>query len=185
MKNKLRREIKAKLHAMSHEDIRAASRCAVEHISQLAEFRDAKVVMLFLSIPGEVDTLPLAKLAWAEGKKVVAPTACYNCRKMRPIECYEDEQHMFQHTHGLRGPAGKDELSVDQIDLVIVPGLAFDRNRNRLGRGGGFYDRFLADKSLRAKTVGIAFDVQIVPEVPVHDNDKPVDRVVTDKEIIE
>ena len=185
MKNKLRKEIKAKLDAMSHEDIRAASCLAAEKVSQLAEFRDAKVIMLYLSIPGEVDTLPLAKLAWAGGKKVLAPTACHNCRKMRPIECFEDDEHMFHHTHGLRGPAGNEEISIDQIDLVIVPGLAFDRKCNRLGRGGGFYDRFLANPSLRAKTVGIAFDHQIISEVPVHSNDKPVDRVVTDKEIIE
>ena len=185
MKHKLRKQIKAELAAMSHEAIRAASRCAAEKVAQLSEFRDAKVVMLYLSIPGEVDTLPLAKLAWAEGKKVVAPTACHKCRKMRPIECFEDDEHMFHHTHGLRGPAGKDEIPVDQIDLIIVPGLAFDRKCNRLGRGGGFYDRFLANPSLRAKTVGIAFSTQIVPDVPVHSNDKPVGRVVTDKEIIE
>lgn len=172
---------------MSHEAVRAASRRIAEKVSHLSEFRNARVVMLFLSIPGEVDTLPLARLGWADGKKILAPTACHNCRKMRPIECFKDDEHIFFHTHGLRGPVdnGNCEIPVNQIDLIIVPGLGFDRKCNRLGRGGGFYDRFLATALLRAKTVGVAFSTQIIPEVPVRQNDKPVGKVITDKEIIE
>jgi 5-formyltetrahydrofolate cyclo-ligase len=104
---------------------------------------------------------------------------------MRPILCRPEEAEMFDISHGLRQPAWRQrEVEIERIDLVIVPALAFDRAGNRLGRGGGFYDRFLARPGLGASKIGLAFDEQIVDTIPVGPNDIPVDIVVTDKEII-
>ncbi len=139
--------------------------------------------MLYLPIVGEVDTLPLARRAWSAGKTLVAPTACDHCRTMRTIFCRPENEEMFHAFHGLRQPdRGLGEICVDQVDLVIVPAVAFDRRCNRLGRGGGFYDRFLARPELHAKTIGVAFAEQIVEHLPVLPEDQPVDRVVTDQE---
>ena len=70
----------------------------------------------------------------------------------------------------------------DDIDMIVVPGIAFDRNRNRLGRGKGYYDRLLSD--LKASAVGLCFDFQLKDQIPVEPFDKKVDLVITEKEII-
>ncbi len=103
---------------------------------------------------------------------------------MLPVICAEGDEDLFHPEHGLRQPAGVEPEPIELIDLLIVPALAFDRQCNRLGRGGGFYDRFLARPELKAITVGVAFAEQIVETLPIHPNDRPVDLVVTDKEIL-
>ena len=85
---------------------------------------------------------------------------------------------------GIREPAGGEAWPIEQIDLVVVPALAYDRSGNRLGRGGGFYDRFLAQPALRAVRCGLAFSKQVVQELPVGPNDHPVDLLVTDAEVL-
>ncbi len=184
-KKKLRKQVSQKLAGISPKEASSASIAAAELLAGMDEFRKAEVVMLYLSIHGEIDCLPIAQLAWSMDKKVLAPTACHNCRLMRPILCHPDDEEMFHNHHGLRQPAWREmEMEIEKIDLLIVPGLAFDRNRNRLGRGGGYYDRFLAREGLRARKIGLAFEAQIVETVPVGPNDLPVDLLVTNKEII-
>ncbi len=185
MKNDLRKLIKQRLAGMGSDAVAAQSRAAAERLISLDVFARAEVVMLYLPIPVEVDTLEIARAGWAAGKKIVAPTACDNCRTMRPIFCRPEDEEMFHPHHGLRQPhRATGEVSIDQIDLLVVPGLGFDRQCNRLGRGGGFYDRFLARPELHAATAGIAFAEQIVENLPIQPNDQPVDMVVTDIEII-
>ena len=75
-------------------------------------------------------------------------------------------------------------MAFGEIDLVVTPGLGFDRKGNRLGRGGSFYDRFFANSELKASRCGFGFAEQLVGTIPVADHDKPVDIVVTDEEII-
>ena len=85
--------------------------------------------------------------------------------------------------HGLRTPRDGQPLPPIAIDLVVVPALAFDTTGNRLGRGGGYYDRFLSRLRRAATTVGLAFDVQIVDELPVDERDVRVEVVVTDRRV--
>ncbi len=184
-KKNLREEMRAKLAGMSLGDVAVASAAAARLLAGLEEFVRAEVVMLYLSVAGEIDCLPLAREAWQGGKAVLAPTACDNCRNMRPILCRPGDAEMFDISHGLRQPARRElEMEIQGIDLVVVPAMAFDRAGNRLGRGGGFYDRFLARPGLGAIKIGLAFDAQIVDTIPVGPHDLPVDIIVTDKEII-
>lgn len=182
MKHTIRKRIKALLREMPLDASSSKSLAIAHRVSHLDAFRSARTVLLYLPIPGEVDVFPIAQAAWRARKKVLAPTVCDHCRTMRAILCCPLNEDMFHPHHGLRQP-NRDlgELTVDQIDLVIVPAIAFDPQGNRLGRGGGFYDRFLARPDVRAGTIGVAFDEQIVPDLPVHENDRPVDVVVTDK----
>lgn len=142
--------------------------------------------MLYLPIVGEVDVSPLAVECWATGKATLAPTACDNCYSMRTFEIPSGDLDAFCPSHGFRQPLRHArEASPDVIDLVVVPALAYDERGNRLGRGGGFYDRFLGRTDLQAVKVGVAFDEQILPEVPMDNNDQPVDLVVTDRTVID
>lgn len=185
MKQRLRQHVRELLAGLSPDQQHRLSAAAGERLVQLPAFGEARNVMLYLPIQGEVDTTTIARAAWQQGKTVFCPTACENCRTMRPIRCGPEHESIFLPTLGLRQPDRHlGEAPPESVDLVIVPGLAFDRLGHRLGRGGGFYDRFLAQPGLRASRVGLAYHLQLLPDIPVTDTDQPVDAVVTDAESI-
>lgn len=184
MKRAIRKQMKQALEAIHIDHALQRSRRAAELLAGLEEFRSARVVMVYLTIPGEVDTAPIAHGAWEDGKTIVAPKACPDSRRMRPVVCPPGDEDLFHPHNGLRQPAGNEIVDLADIDLVVVPALAYDRTCHRLGRGGGFYDRFLIEPSLRAVPVGLAFAEQIIDDLPIQPNDQPVALVVTDCEII-
>ena len=181
MKSILRRELKEILGNISEEEVSDKSATIAKTVSELDEFKSSSVIMIYLSIPGEVDTSAIAINAWAGAQTVVAPIACPDTRDMRPVVCPDGDVELLHPGHGLRQPANAHPVDIGEIDMVIVPALAFDDRCNRLGRGGGFYDRFLANPELDAVCVGVCFTEQIVDELPINDYDRSVDIVVTDR----
>ena len=136
--------------------------------------------MVFLSLPNEVDTSPLVLRAWQDRKRVLAPKVSWNQRRMMPVEIRSLTDDLAVSTMGIREPASGIPFPVSMIDLVIVPGLAFDAYGNRLGRGRGFYDRFLAHPEFKGVACAMGFEEQMIPSVPVGPLDRPVDMIVTD-----
>jgi 5-formyltetrahydrofolate cyclo-ligase len=139
-------------------------------------FKKAKIVMFYISIGGEVDTREMIKEAQRLGKIVTLPV----CKKNRIIKaCLLGGRHEFE-----KGPYGIMELAIKQsvnlayLDLVVVPALAFTQKGERLGRGKGYYDRFLAKLSRKTAKIGLAFDFQILPHLPTTKTDVSVDRVL-------
>jgi 5-formyltetrahydrofolate cyclo-ligase len=100
---------------------------------------------------------------------------------MIPVKITTLEKGLKSDVKGLRVPITGVPVPIGDIDLVVAPGLGFDKRGNRLGRGGSYYDRFFASERLRAARCGIGFAGQLVDEVPVTDHDVPVDFVVTDE----
>jgi 5-formyltetrahydrofolate cyclo-ligase len=184
MKHKLRRQMKETLAGMPADGAAAASRAACHRLLELQEYRSAGSVMLYAPIPGEVDCVPIAQAAWRGGKTVLLPRVTWEVRHMVAVRCHSADDAMLVNAQGIREPAGGEPWPVENIDFIVVPALAYDRQGNRLGRGGGFYDRFLAQADLRAVTCGLAFFQQVVEELPVHSNDHPVDLLVSDEEVL-
>jgi 5-formyltetrahydrofolate cyclo-ligase len=162
----------------------AKSMAACKRLMAQPEFERAGVVMLYLPMPGEVDTTPLALRAWQEQKTVAAPKCSWDQRHMIPIEIRSLEAGVVATRGALREPADGDPVPIQALELVVVPALAFDRRGNRLGRGAGFYDRFLASPEFRGAAVGLAFREQVVEDMPVQENDVPVHALVTDEEVL-
>lgn len=136
--------------------------------------------MVFAPMRGETDVTPIIERALEGGRVVVLPWIDWQKRELvaRRVARYPDELEMTR--QGIRQPrATCAAADVGSIDLVITPGLAFDGYGGRLGRGGGFYDRFFATPGLTAARVGVAFDVQIVDRVPRDERDALVDAVIT------
>ena len=151
---------------------------------QLEGFENAAVVMLYMPLADEVDLLPLALRCFQMGKTVCVPKVDWTRGEMEAVEVMSFDDHVMEvDEHGVRSPRDSRPVLVRTIDLVVVPGVAFDAQGNRLGRGGGFYDRFLKRLSPTATTVGLAFDQQIIDDVPVDDRDIRVDMVVTDRRL--
>jgi 5-formyltetrahydrofolate cyclo-ligase len=183
-KSALRHEIKQRLIQMSKEDRIGKSKQICEQITDSDVFCKASVVMMFLSLPHEVETIPLILSAWQQGKTVAVPKVSWEQRHMIPVELTSLETGLKTEQMGLKTPTNGVPVPFDQIDLVITPGLGFDKHGNRLGRGGAFYDNFFKHGEITAARWALAFSQQICVEIPHDDNDVPIDAVVTENEII-
>ena len=104
---------------------------------------------------------------------------------MIPVEINSLETGLSSGSNGLRNPTTGVPTPLEEIDLVVTPGLAFDIHGNRLGRGGSYYDRFFASEKIRAAKCGLAFSEQLIECVPMEEHDKPVDFLVTEEAVIE
>ena len=147
---------------------------------RLPQLAQADTVLLFYGMGFEVDTRPILDELYRQGKRVLLPR-CLPEHRME-ARCY-DPDRLTHHRYGMWEPS-EDCPVVDkgQIDLILVPALCYDRSRVRLGRGGGFYDRYLAD--FTGFTVGLCRAALLRDAVPRDDWDAPVDLVLTERETI-
>ena len=183
-KPQIRKSLREKLEAMSAHDRHLKSATACGFLIKSAEFAAARVVMLYLSTPSEVDTAPLALRCFQEGKSVVVPKVSWDQRRMLPVEITSlASDGMTTTGPGVREPIAGKPIPTDLIDIVVVPGLGFTPQGHRIGRGMGFYDRFLAQSGFLGISCGLAFDEQVVENIPVLDHDMPLSMLVTDRGI--
>ncbi len=183
-KAQLRRELQNSLLAIEAEQRERKSRQACEHLVSTEQFENASTVMLFLSLPHEVDTSEVILGAWQLGKIVAVPKVSWEQRHMIPVQINSLETGFSTGAWGLRNPTLGMPVPFGDIDLVVTPGLGFDRKGNRLGRGGAYYDRFFAHEQVSAWRCGFAFSEQVIDSVPTTDHDQPIDLLVTDEEIV-
>ena len=184
MKAQLRVRLRKSLLEIPESQRAEKSRKACRNLALTPQFEEAAVVMMYLSLPHEVDTAEAILNAWQTGKTVVVPKISWQQRHMIPVRIDCLETTFSTEVAGLRNPITGVPIPFEEIDLVVTPALGFDRKGNRLGRGGSYYDRFFANPELRAARCGFAFAEQVVEDVPVIDHDEPVDFLVTDKEVM-
>lgn len=186
-KKSLRETARARLATVSTEDRAVASLSACERLIDSAMYRDARSMMLFISTPLEIDLTRLLDAALADRKVVCLPRMDWAAREMMPIAIITRQFPREVRKYGIVEPKGENPVALVDLELVVVPGLAFDLQGGRLGRGGGFYDRFLAGfrESSRASAVacGLCFEAQVIPEVPSEPHDLLLDAVVTESRV--
>ena len=180
-KSAIRSRLREALGAMSPASRHAKSLAACSLVTASPEFAAARVVMLYLSTALEADTAPLALRAWQTGKTVVVPKVSWDQRRMLPVEISTLTTGMTSTGPGIREPVAGNPMPVEFIDLVIVPGLGFTPTGYRIGRGMGFYDRFLAQPDFLGVSCGLAFDEQLIDDLPLLDHDVPLSMLATDK----
>ncbi len=183
MKKQLRQRLRKILADIPPDQAAMQGSQACQLLAQQPEYRRAEIVMVFLSLTGEPDTTPLVLRAWQDRKRVLAPRVSWEQRRMLPVEIRSLTADLTVTGVGLREPVAGTPIPVSLIDLVVVPGLGFDVDGNRLGRGRGFYDRFLANPEFRGVACALAFEQQLVPELPAGPLDRPVDLLVTDVKV--
>jgi len=184
-KVELRRQLQNRLLAMPPEQRKDKSRKACRNLVSTSQFQEASIVMMYLSLPHEVDTSEAILHAWQLGKTVAVPKISWQQRHMIPVRINSLETGFSTGVGGLRNPITGVPIPFGDVDLVVAPALGFDRTGNRLGRGGSFYDRFFANDELTAWRCGFAFAEQVVDTIPVDERDEPVDSLVTDEEVID
>lgn len=179
-KSVIRKHLRDVLAQMTDAQRHAKSLAACALITASREFDAARVVMLYLSTANEVDTASLALRAWQAGKTVVVPKVSWDQRRMLPIEISSLTTGLTSTGPGIREPVAGMPVPTEFIDLVIVPGLGFTNKGYRIGRGMGFYDRFLAQSDFLGVSCGLAFSEQVVDNLPVLDHDVPLSMLATD-----
>jgi len=179
-KRELRQQLRQRMARIPPQELAERSAAACGLLTQQPEYRRAEIVMVFLSGPHEPDTTQLALHCWSSLKRVLAPKLSWEQRRMLPTEIRSLTSDVQQGPLGLRAPVAGLPIPAADIDLVIVPGLAFDESGNRLGRGRGFYEEFLSRPEFRGVSCALALEDQVVPQVPCDENDVRVDMLVTD-----
>lgn len=172
------------MQAIDLADLHARSARACQRLAETEAFRHAEALMLFLPMKHEVDATPLAIRAWQLGKTVTVPLVSYAQRHMIPVEIRSLSDPVTVDERGIQSPRNGVPIPVDLIDLVVVPGLGFDTTGHRIGRGAGFYDRFLSQPNFGGTICGLALDDQVVPEVPTQKHDVPLHMLVTDRRTV-
>lgn len=183
-KAEVRRTLRQTLADMTEQQRHERSAVACSFLTSSPEFAAAGTIMLYLSTAHEVETSPLALRAWQLGKQVVVPKVSWDQKRMLPVEITSLHSGIETGTRGVREPIEGKPVPADLIDLVIVPGLGFTRTGYRIGRGMGFYDRFLAQSDFVGLSCGLAFGEQVVEALPTLDHDMPLSMLVTDRGIL-
>ncbi len=185
-KEQLRKQMLTKLVSLAKNELRRRSKNVEIKLSSLSLYKDSEVILFYYPLKGEVDVREIIRKAFSN-KKVCLPVTDFANKNLRIFQINNLESNLVKGTFGIKEPNKEKakELDIREIDTVIVPGLAFDRLKNRLGRGGGFYDRLLGKLPNSTNKVGVAFDFQILESLPTNLlTDQRVDMIITESYII-
>ena len=179
----IRKEILEKRKSQDLEIRAAQSRSIIRSLLNHKEFQKADKILIYLSKDGEVSTDDLLGRAFELGKRVCVPVVDRGSDELRVSELPGPDISFRLGAFGVREPAEQDLnfLPPDQIDLVVAPGLAFDRRGGRIGYGKGYYDRLLSRLGSHVPRISLAFDFQVLDTVPQDESDIQVDVIITEK----
>ena len=186
MKKSIRKEILRRRNSFSPEKILAGSRIIADQLTMLKDYQEAEIVMFYASSGSEVSTDEMIETALNNNQRVAVPLVRPEDTTMRAVMIRDLVRDLSPGFKGIREPlpGAERELSVLDLDLVIVPGVAFDSAGNRLGMGKGYYDRFLKQLHQGALKIALAFKKQIVASIPCDENDIKMDMIITEERVI-
>lgn len=191
-KKKIRGEMKEKLRAADQAELATASQKLCQKISELPEFQQAQNLAFYMPLKTEANILPLLETSLKQKKNCFVP-------KVRPDgSCLMDfyllandkplQEQLEPGAFGIMEPKSSLPKLTEQIPpcelCMLVPAVSFDKSKNRLGKGKGFYDRFLQNYPKPVKKIGVCFDFQLIGALPTESTDFPMDVVITEKKII-
>ncbi|HZK25475.1 MAG TPA: 5-formyltetrahydrofolate cyclo-ligase [Oscillospiraceae bacterium] len=186
-KKELRKKILAERDLLTWDQVKANSLKIAENLFALPQYQAAQTIMYFLNFGKEVLTMKMVPQTLAHGKRAVATKTVTKERRMILSEIHDLEADLEPGLWGI--PEPKPEalrpLEPKEIDFVVVPGVAFDLQGNRLGYGGGYYDRFFPQLRDGVPLVAVTFEVQITNGIPVDPWDRRVDFIITEKRVID
>ncbi len=183
-KEAIRGQVRRRVSALTAAERASKSEAVCRALLDLPEVRAAKTLLLYAPLPDEVNVWAAFRALTAEGKRVLLPKCLPRERGLLCIRARDPEDDLVPGTLGILEPRSDRSADPSEVDVFVVPGRAFDRRGNRIGRGAGHYDRFLARVSSRAFKCGVGFDCQLFDRVPSGPRDVPVDAVVTESVVI-
>ena len=183
-KDAARRQALAARDALSHEERECLAEAVRARALTLPELADAGTVMLFASFRTELDTMPVVEWVLRQGKRLCLPRVL-GPRSMVAYQVRDTTADLVPGKWDIPEPReGLPEVAPAEMDLVFVPGSAFDEEGRRCGYGGGFYDNYLPLTRPGVPWVALAFEAQLVPAIDCESHDLPVTAIVTEKRVI-
>lgn len=182
----LRRNILSKRAALGKDGNISLSKKIINKLIDTEYYKNANTIMCYISFGSEINTHEFIRNCIKDGKRIVVPVTFHEPREMKPSQILSFDE-LEPGYFNILTPKKEFIRYIDpkEIDLIIVPGAVFDRKGYRIGFGGGYYDRFLADKiNDKSTKISVAFHLQIIDQVPKEEHDVPVDIIITEKEII-
>ena len=178
--------VEASARRTKQQDAERLSRRIFERFSALPEYAEARTLMVYLDVRSEVHTRGFVPTAWADGKRVVVPYCENGEIELFPLRDFDElapgKMGVLEPMPGLRRRPDR-KVDPTELDLIVVPGLAFDRRGGRLGYGKGYYDRFLHQIRDDVLKLAVCFECQLFPEVPVLGHDVRMDRMITENAV--
>lgn len=186
-KSELRKKILSLRNNMSLEDVEHKSSLIIDKLTTLKKYNDSNTVFVYMNFKNEVITINLIKRMLSENKRVVIPYTDTKNTVIIPSELRSLDDDLVLSSFGYYEPVLQRLKLVEpkEIDLIITPGVAFDRNLNRVGFGKGYYDRILCNKREDAAIVALAYELQVLDEVPSEEHDVKMDMIITEDRIYE
>jgi len=180
MKHQLKDSILEKRNSLPEKEILEKSVLIKNKLSNFEPYKKSKTAMFFVSFKSEVSTHKMIKES-LKNKTVVVPKVVHH--EIEPSVII-DFENLIPGKFGILEPIETMRIAFKNIDIILVPGIAFDKEGHRIGYGFGYYDKFLA-KVTKAVKIGLCFDFQVVDKIPRETHDVPVDFVVTEKRVVE
>ncbi len=180
-KSLLRNQLRQSLRKLSRSARKKKSEKIIQRLMKAPFFKAARHIMVYVALEDEVRTQELILKSLAQKKNVYIPYADRRRKKIKIYPIRHWPKDVKPGSYGILEPrtARKRPAKISRLDLIVVPGMGFDRRGGRLGRGGGYFDRFLA-KTKRIRKVGLAFREQMVSKIPMTGHDIKIRRVITD-----
>jgi 5-formyltetrahydrofolate cyclo-ligase len=188
-KNIIRKEILKARGLLSSEEVQQNSSIITNKLTATEEFMNSKLIMCYMDFRNEVKTDEIINKCLETGKRIAVPLVLNKIdgqREMMACAVSNFKKEMKSGAYGIQEPIRELVCDVwpEDIDLVIVPGVAFDERGYRIGYGAGYYDRFFRMTRKDCKKIGIAFEMQIVKQIPYEEHDVKLDMIITEKHII-
>jgi 5-formyltetrahydrofolate cyclo-ligase len=180
LKKEIRKQVLSARDGMPPAERAKKSREIEERLFSLSEFQSSRVVMFFASFRSEVETERMIRRTLRAGKRVVLPKV--KGAELGLFEIRDFDNDVSPGAWNIPEPRESAPVEIRDIDLIILPGAAFDERGNRVGYGAGFYDKLLP--GFQKSTVALAFEVQMAPRVPASAHDIPVQKIITEKRVI-
>jgi 5-formyltetrahydrofolate cyclo-ligase len=186
-KKELRKKVQELRDSIDPEERSLLSARVAENLWSVPEFTAAESILFFISFRSEVDTIPMIRRALGENRIVCVPCTDSGNKAMVASRILDLDEDLELGNYDILEPKGTclRPLPARDIDVILMPGVAFDLTGGRLGYGGGYYDRFLEKCGPRCMLIAVAFEVQIIEHVPCADHDAHIHKVVTENRVID
>ena len=185
-KSQIRQSAFVRRDALSKDERSKKSTAIMERLFDFANFLEARIVLFYMSYGSEVDTEPMVRKALELEKIVALPLVDAKQREIVPFKIDNLDSDIRPGYRGIREPIPEQckQIPIQYVNLAIIPGVAFDERGGRIGHGMGVYDRFIPKLDITTRKVALAFECQIVPQIPMEPHDRYTDIIITEKRIV-
>ncbi|MCF6460432.1 5-formyltetrahydrofolate cyclo-ligase [Clostridium sp. Cult3] len=185
-KKVLRKQILDKRSQLTPQEIKEKSKSIENRLFSLVEYKQSNFIFSFISFRDEVHTHEIIKTSLDNGKRIGVPITVVEPRKLLVSEIKDFDEELEMGYYDILAPKEEYQriVSPDLVDLVLVPGVAFDERGYRVGYGGGYYDRFFSGLKRDVVKIGLCYELQISSQVPIDSYDIPVDYILTERRLI-